>query len=27
LKDDYTAEASLLKNSKNTIEVKVIEKW
>jgi hypothetical protein len=27
LKDDYKAVASLLKNSKNTIEVKVIEKW
>ena len=27
LKDDYTAEASLLKDSKNTIEVKVVEKW
>jgi len=26
LKDDYTAEASLLKDSKNTIEVKVVEK-
>jgi hypothetical protein len=27
LKDGYMAVASLLKNSKNTIEVKVIEKW
>jgi hypothetical protein len=27
LKDDYIAEASLLKGSKNTIEVKVVEKW
>jgi len=27
LKDNYTAEASLLKDSKNTVEVKVVEKW
>jgi hypothetical protein len=27
LKDNYSAEASLLKDSKNTVEVKVVEKW
>ena len=27
LKDNYTAEASLLKDSRNTVEVKVVEKW